>query len=84
MARITENALRICEASGWNPSEAPWYVGLISLEPPSEAALERGRQLAAKYGWLNENEPWTRTDSNGVIGDNPGVVLGPRDPTQRD
>ena len=52
MKQIVENGYKVCEGLGLNPQDTPWYIGLVSLDPPSEAVLERGRQLAEKYGWL--------------------------------
>lgn len=51
MKRIVENGLKVCEATNSDPAETPWYVGFVQLEPPPEHVLERGRELAKKYGW---------------------------------
>ena len=40
---------------GWNlvemHEEIPYSTALISTDPPSEATVERGRELAARFGW---------------------------------
>jgi hypothetical protein len=43
------------QSPGWNLVEMagviPYHTALISTDPPSERALRRGRELAARFGW---------------------------------
>lgn len=51
MRAILERAEVFCAENGWDPTETPWGVGLISTAPPTEACLARGRELAERFGW---------------------------------
>jgi hypothetical protein len=49
--RLLPNAKKVADGLGVPHDDAPIYLGYISTTPPSPEVLERGRELAEKFGW---------------------------------